>query len=82
MILSASRKRCHQAKRSRSFQEVGQKRKMVLKIEFTCFPVCKMFPFKKGFKKYEKCLIVGDSDHQQRFSDPFLRNSERDIWNI
>ena len=37
-----------------SLQEFGQKRKMVIKIEFTPLshsPDCKMFPFKKGFKR-------------------------------
>ena len=41
-----------------SFQEDGQKRKMVIKIEFTPLishspdPDRKIFSFKKGFKKY------------------------------
>ena len=38
-----------------SFQEVGQKRKMVIKIDFTSqlshSPDCKICPFKKSFKK-------------------------------
>ena len=35
-----------------SFQEVAQKRKMVVKIEFTPLSLDrKIFPFKKGFKK-------------------------------
>ena len=52
MILSTSRKRCQQAK---SFQEVGQKRKMLIKINPSLSPECKIVPFKKGFKK----LLVG-----------------------
>ena len=33
-----------------SFQEIGQKRKMVVKIEFTPLSLDrKIFPFKKGF---------------------------------
>ena len=38
-----------------SFQEDGQKRKMVIKTEFTpelSLTDCKNFPFKRGFKKY------------------------------
>ena len=37
-----------------SLREIGQKRKMVVKIEFTPLshsPDRKIFPFKKGFKK-------------------------------
>ena len=35
-----------------SLQEVGQKRKIVVKIEFTPLSLDrKIFPFKKGFKK-------------------------------
>ena len=55
IILSTSRKKCNQAKSFIiSFQEVGQKRRMVIKIEFTPFshsPDCKIVSFKKGFKK-------------------------------
>ena len=45
MIVLTSRK---------SFQEVGQKRKMVIKIEFTPLSLsdCKIFSFTKGFKKW------------------------------
>ena len=46
-------------------QEVGQKGKMVIKIGFTPLishalsrPDCKMFPFKKGFKKHKVDLTV------------------------
>ena len=31
------------------FKDDGQKRKMVVKFEFTPHPHCKMFPFYKGF---------------------------------
>ena len=50
-------KRCRRAKS----QEDGQKRKMVIKIEFTPLSDCNIFPFFKGFWgfknkhfKYEK----------------------------
>ena len=35
-----------------SFQEDGQKRKIVIKVEFTPLSDCKSFSFKKGFIKY------------------------------
>ena len=59
MILSTSRKRCRQAKSYLYFQEDGQKRKMVIKIEFTTCTLsqtAKCFPnfIKKGWKKMEK----------------------------
>ena len=39
------------------FQEDGQKRKLVIKIEFTPrshSPDCNIFPFKKGFKNCKR----------------------------
>ena len=51
MILLTSQIRCRQAK-ILSLKQVGQKRKMVVKIEFTPLSLDrKIFPFKKGFKK-------------------------------
>ena len=52
MILLTSRIRCHQAKNS-IFPGSWSKRKIVVKIEFTPLSLDrKIFPFKKGFKKY------------------------------
>ena len=52
MILLTSWIRCRKQK-ILSLQEVGQKRKIVVKIEFTPLSLDrKIFPFKKGFKKY------------------------------
>ena len=49
-----------------SLQEVGQKRKIVVKIEFTPLLLDrKIFPFKKGFKKLKRCG-VGISNHLLR----------------
>ena len=50
---SASESELHAAKQKiLSLQEVGQKRKIVVKIEFTPLSLDrKIFPFKKGFKK-------------------------------
>ena len=42
---------------------------MVIKIEFTPFPVCKIVPFKKGFKK---------SERKVRFRQLFFENDPLD----
>ena len=44
-ILSTSQKRCHQAKSLKG--DHGEKRKMVVKIEFIHLPHCKIVSFKK-----------------------------------
>ena len=57
MIILTWRKRCHQAKSAIfNFQEVGQRRKMVIKIEFTPLsqsPDCKMVSFERVLKNYQ-----------------------------
>ena len=61
IILSSSRKRCHQAK-ILSFQEICQKRKMVIQIEFTHSQTANIFPFKRVFKK----LLAGIVGRRRR----------------
>ena len=53
MILSTSAAESDATKQKiLSLQEVGQKRKIVVKIEFTPLSLDrKIFPFEKGFKK-------------------------------
>ena len=48
MILSTSQRRCRQGQ-ILPFQEDGQNRKIVIKIEFTPLPYFNTLPFFKGF---------------------------------